>query len=201
MSKPTFAASFVLFVAIAAACSGQKGADNSAKATEQSPQPSTVAPDSNTGSAGSAESAGSAGSASSGEAAGSAKGCDASLWKHVYNPSRLQVIDSCMTVSGIIAESDADADGDQHFLLTLDPGQDQLLKKKNAKKKGGNLVVEIVCANPVKLKKARAACPGYVNHVPIPAVGAHVKVTGSFVIDTHNNWSEIHPVSLMEPIK
>jgi hypothetical protein len=31
------------------------------------------------------------------------------------------------------------------------------LKRKNLKKKGGDLVVEIVCANRAKLKKARAA--------------------------------------------
>jgi hypothetical protein len=128
-------------------------------------------------------------------------GCDASLWKHVYNPSRLQVLDSCISVTGVIDESDADDDGDQHFLLKLDPGQDRILKKKNAKKKGGDLVIEIVCANPVKLKKARAACPGYVNHIPIPPVGAHVKVTGSFVIDTHNKWTEIHPVSQIQIIR
>jgi len=124
--------------------------------------------------------------------------CDASLWSRVYNPKRLVVISQCIEVTGVIAESDANVDGDQHFLLTLDPGQDRLLKKRNMKKKGGALVVEIVCANPPKPKKAKAACAGYVNHVTIPAVGAHVRVTGSFVLDTHNNWTEIHPVSRVE---
>lgn len=127
--------------------------------------------------------------------------CDASLWTHVYNPSRLQVVNSCVAVTGVIEESSADDDGDQHFLLKLDPGQDGLLKKKNLKKKGGNLVVEIVCANRVRLKKARAACAGYENHIAIPAVGAHVRVTGSYVVDTHNKWTEIHPVSLMQVIR
>lgn len=189
MNKAITALGFsILCLAITTSCSAQKGPDKPAIAGNQPAQVAN-APDSN---AAPARDAGSAGSAT---------GCDASLWKHVYNPTRLQVLDQCMAVTGVIAESDADDDGDQHFLLTLDPGQDRLLKKKNAKKKGGNLIVEIVCANPVKLKKARAACPGYTNHVPIPAVGAHVKVTGSFVIDTHNNWTEIHPVSLMEPIK
>ena len=127
--------------------------------------------------------------------------CDASLWNHVYNPSRLQVVNSCVAATGVIEESDADDDGDQHFLLKLDPGQDRLLKEKNLKKKGGDLVVEIVCANRVKLKKARSACAGYVNHIAMPAVGAHVRVTGSYVVDTHNNWTEIHPVSQMQVIR
>jgi hypothetical protein len=127
--------------------------------------------------------------------------CDASLWSHVYNPSRLEVVNPCIAVTGVIAESDADDDGDQHFLLKLDPGQDRLLKKKNVKKKGGDLVVETVCANKAKLKKAKAACAGYVNHIAIPAVGAHVRVTGSYVVDTHNNWTEIHPVSQMQVIR
>lgn len=128
-------------------------------------------------------------------------GCDASLWNHVYNPSRLQRLNDCISASGTVKESLVDDDGDQHFLLTLDPGQDDLLKKKNLKKKGGDLVVEIVCANPVKLKKVKAACTGYTNKIAIPPVGSHVKVAGTYVIDTHNGWAEIHPVSTISAIK
>jgi hypothetical protein len=124
--------------------------------------------------------------------------CDASLWNHVYNPKRLQQLSPCITVTGVIDESDADPDGDQHFLLKLDPGQESLLVKRNTKKKGGDLVLEIVCANPPMLKKVKSACVGYTNAVPIPAVGSHVRVTGTYVLDSHNGWTEIHPVSLME---
>jgi hypothetical protein len=130
-----------------------------------------------------------------------ATNCDASLWNHVYDPTRLQKISDCIAATGTIEESSADEDGDQHFLLKLDPGQEGLLKKRNMKKKSGALVVEIVCANPVHIKKARAACAGYTNPITIPAVGAHVKVSGSYVIDTHNKWTEIHPVSQIEVIK
>jgi hypothetical protein len=124
--------------------------------------------------------------------------CTASLWSHVYDPSRLTIVNRCMTVTGTVTESARDDDGDQHFLVNLDPGQDRLLKKKNMKKKGGELVAEIVCANKVKLKKAKAACAGYTNTVSLPAVGAHVTVTGTYVIDTHNGWAEIHPVSQVQ---
>lgn len=130
-----------------------------------------------------------------------AAACDASLWSRVYNPSRLTQVKPCITAAGVIAESSADDDGDQHFLLKLDKGQAGLLNKRNLKKKGGNLVVEIVCANPVMLKKVKKTCNGYTNPVPIPAVGSHVRVTGTYVIDGHNGWAEIHPVSRMDTIK
>ena len=124
--------------------------------------------------------------------------CDASLWNHVYDPTRLQKLKDCITVNGTVEESNADDDGDQHFLIKLDKGQDQLLMKKNLKKKNGDLVGEIVCVNKVKIKKAKAACAGYNNSVPLPTVGKHVSVTGTYVLDSHNGWTEIHPVSKVQ---
>jgi hypothetical protein len=124
--------------------------------------------------------------------------CNASMWNHVYNPGRLTVVNKCITATGIVTQSTRDGDGDQHFLLKLDPGQDRLVNKHNRKKRNGELVVEIVCANKVKLKKAKAACAGYSNQIALPAVGIHLRVTGSLVIDTHNGWMEIHPVSQLE---
>lgn len=127
-----------------------------------------------------------------------ATGCDASLWNHVYDPTRLQQLTACVSVSGTVQESALDDDGDQHFLLKLDPGQEALVNKKNQKHKGGALVVEIVCANPITLEKAKAACAGYTNRIPKPQVGSHVKATGTYVIDTHNGWAEVHPVSTLQ---
>lgn len=125
-------------------------------------------------------------------------GCDDSLWNHVYDPTRLEKLAPCLTVTGIIDESATDVDGDQHFLLRLDPGQDSLLTKRNRKKKQNDLVLEIVCANPVHIKKAKSACLGYTNRIPIPAVGTHVRATGTYVNDSHNGWTEIHPVSKLQ---
>ncbi len=124
-----------------------------------------------------------------------ATGCDASLWAHVYSPKRLQQVAPCISVAGVIEESNVDEDGDQHFLLKLDPGQDKLLNKRNQKKKSGDIVLEVVCANPTTQKKPKAACAGYTNPIRIPAAGEHVKATGTYVIDSHNGWAEIHPVS------
>lgn len=124
--------------------------------------------------------------------------CDETIWKHVYNPSRLKVLDKCKTVTGTITERHAEDDGDEHFLLKLDPGQETLLKKNNLTKKDGNLVIEAVCINNIGRKKAKGACNGYVNHVVLPKVGDHVRVTGSYVLDSHNGWAEIHPITKVE---
>ena len=127
--------------------------------------------------------------------------CDTTFWKYVYNPERLLVIDKCKTVTGVIEESSADEDGDQHMLLKLDNGQDDLLTKKNKKKKQGDLVIEAVCANKTSLGKVGNTCNGYINKIQIPKLGDHVKVTGSLVNDTHNGWNEIHPITKIEILK
>ena len=127
--------------------------------------------------------------------------CDAKLWEHVYRPERLEIRDQCKTVTGVIRERDSNSDGDEHMLLKLDPGQDDLLTKRNEKKKEGALVIEAVCAHPPDEKKAKDACRDFSNSVYLPQVGEHVRVTGSYVIDSHNGWSEIHPISRIEKIE
>lgn len=128
----------------------------------------------------------------------SSSGCDPEIWKHVYNPGRLKIIKNCITVSGIITESSAEKDGDQHMLLKPDKGQEGLLTAKNMKNKKGNLVIEAICVNKIRDSKVGDACKGYVNQITLPAVGSHVRVSGSLVLDTHNGWNEIHPISKIE---
>lgn len=127
--------------------------------------------------------------------------CDTSLFKYVYNNSRLEILELCKQVTGTIKEMDADRDGDEHMLLKLDDGQEDLLRKKNIKKKEGCLVIEVICANEVLVKKALRGCDGYTNNIKLPKVGDHVKISGSFVLDSHNGWTEIHPVSKIELIR
>ena len=127
--------------------------------------------------------------------------CDSDIWKYVYNPSRLKLINKCISVTGVIEESSANDDGDHHMLLKLDSGQEGLLTNMNVNKKQGNLVIEAVCANNTTLKKVGTTCNGYTNKIQIPKLGAHVKVTGSLVNDTHNGWNEIHPITKIEIIK
>ena len=129
-----------------------------------------------------------------------APACDSAKWNHVYDPERLEILDRCKTVTGVIAERNADEDGDEHMLLKLDKGQKALLLKKNWSKKEGCLVVEVVCVNNITRKRAKGACDGYVNNVQLPSVGDHVEVSGSYVVDSHNGWAEIHPASFIKKI-
>jgi len=126
------------------------------------------------------------------------KSCDKKLWNFVWGSSRLEVLDKCKTVTGVIVERNADADGDEHMLLKLDAGQGNLLRKKNITKKEGNLVIEAICINHITRKAAKGACNGYINNIQLPKTGDHVRVTGSYVVDLHNGWTEIHPISKIE---
>jgi len=126
--------------------------------------------------------------------------CDQQFWDRTYNPSRLQVIQRCISVTGTVEEVGANSDGDYHMLLRLETGQENLLKRKNMKNKKGRLVLEIVCANPVQEKKVGTTCNGFSNPLPLPKIGDRIKVWGSYVIDTNNGWAEIHPVTKILPI-
>lgn len=137
--------------------------------------------------------------------------CDATLWNHVYHPTRLMVKSACVTVTGMIVDATSgkksdgvrhEADGDTHGWLKVDPQFENLLNAGNKSAEGGNLVFEIVCRFPVTQKDAMQACTGYTDHVQLPAVGSHVSVTGTYVQDTfHAQWNEIHPVSTISVLR
>jgi hypothetical protein len=123
-------------------------------------------------------------------------GCDQSLWDHVYNPSRLQVIDSCKTVTGIIDSIRTEADGDFHIRLKLDSQFSNLINSANIKGQHGDMVVEPICINPVTQADAISSCQNFRQNIGIPPVGSHVEITGSYVLDRqHGGWAEIHPVT------
>lgn len=131
--------------------------------------------------------------------------CDATLWNHVYHPTRLIVKSACVTVTGTIVDATSgaqpdgvrhEADGDTHGWLEVDPQFRSMLNAGNESAEGGNLVFEVICRYPVTQKDAQAACSGYTDHVRLPPVGSHVSVTGTYVQDTfHAQWNEIHPVT------
>ncbi len=45
---------------------------------------------------------------------------------------------------------------------------------------------------------AQSACAGYHNPLTIPPPGAHVVVTGPWVLDAPHGWNEIHPLERAE---
>lgn len=126
--------------------------------------------------------------------------CDAGLWQHVYNPSRLVVQhEACITVTGTIADIRHEADGDDHIRLTLDAGQEHFLNQRNVDAQHGDLVVEPVCLGVVTQSDAQDACRGYASSIHVPAIGTHIRATGSYVLDTSPNhgWMEVHPVTTL----
>jgi hypothetical protein len=122
--------------------------------------------------------------------------CDQTLWNHVYNPARLQVVDQCKTVSGTIVSIIPEPDGDYHIRLRVDPQFASMINSANINGQSSALVLEPICQNPVTQPDAIAACANFHQSINIPVVGTHVTVTGSYVLDLqHGGWAEIHPVS------
>jgi len=120
-----------------------------------------------------------------------APNCDETLWKHVYNPSRLAVQEKCVTVTGTIVDATAgdkihQQDGvrheDSYGWLKLDPGQEKYVNDVNKRDEQGNLIFEIVCKYPARQVDAKAACAGFKSAVKLP-LGSHVAITGTWVSD------------------
>ena len=127
--------------------------------------------------------------------------CDESLWNHVYNPSRLQVVEPCKTVTGIIESIRTETDGDYHIRLKPDPQFSNLVNSANANGQFGDLLLEPICVNPVNQLDAVSACQDFHQNISIPPIGTHVQVTGSYVLDNqHDGWAEIHPITSISEI-
>lgn len=130
--------------------------------------------------------------------------CDNSLWSHVYDPERLQIIEDCITVSGIIKKIEKEKDGDEHVLVKPDPAFFQIRFdprfQGNIDFQDGNLVTEPVCAVPIEDENVRkqGVCDNFSQHFDLE-VGEHVEMTGSFVFDKNpeenHEWLEIHPIT------
>lgn len=118
-----------------------------------------------------------------------------SIWSHVYNSYRLDVVKSCIAASGIVDNLIQEADGDYHVRLALDSQYSNLINSANDQYQHDDLVVEIICALPITQSDALSACQNYTNNITIPSVNQHITVTGPYVLDTdHSNWAENHPV-------
>jgi hypothetical protein len=128
--------------------------------------------------------------------------CNAALWRHVYNPGRLEVVEKCTSVTGTILDWRVEKDGDYHILLRLDAGQSHLLNGKNRERQHGCLVLEPICKRDVTQLDAIQACEG-APQVRVPEKGSHVRVWGSYVHDAEggHGWMEMHPVSRFEVLE
>jgi hypothetical protein len=138
-------------------------------------------------------------------------GCGDGRWTHVYNPSRLLVLQDCVTITGAIVDATAhqshhtadgvrhEADGDTHGWLRVDSQYVGLINAGNTSDEDGNLVFEIVCHYNVTQADAKPSCQGFTDSQVIPPVGTHVAVTGTLIREqNHAKWNEIHPVTKIE---
>lgn len=115
----------------------------------------------------------------------------------VYNPSRLEVLRSCIRVTGTVAAVRHEADGDLHILLALDPPDRGLLRPANQGEELGDLVIEPVCVRGVTQADAVDVCATDPDPMPgpFPTVGEHVWMDGRYVLDLeHGGWAELHPL-------
>lgn len=126
--------------------------------------------------------------------------CDPSLWEHVYSPDRLIVKQDCITVTGRIELIRQEADGDYHIRLKLDEEYSDLVNERNVESQNGDLVVEAICQEFVFYPDAVESCIGFDKKLKMPFVGAHVRITGSYVLDDTHGWTEIHPATSIKII-
>ncbi len=115
----------------------------------------------------------------------------------VYHPSRLQIVQSCLAISGTVVFVAHEADGDWHIALSPDPLYRDYVTVQNAETHGANWVLEIVpaCATPPADSTAAAKCPA--NPEPVPRMGQHITATGPYVLDLqHGGHAELHPLLL-----
>lgn len=124
----------------------------------------------------------------------SCTGSDA-IQAHIYHPDRLVDDKGCVTVKGTIMLKRPEPDGDIHYRLKLDSGQDPNLV--NAKDIGGFLVFEPICVVPINKtnKPALAACKGFHQTLTLPNKGDKVEITGIHRLDKQHGWLEMHPVT------
>ena len=134
--------------------------------------------------------------------------CNGSLWKFIPTPSRLRIVNPCISITGIVDVIRLHPpDGDTNLGIKLDSQYKNLLTKANFSNKliHGNMWIEMICQhknisdNPIK----KGGCKGYDGpHFIVPKKGQHVNVTGSYVIDIREGGhAEIHPVSSIKVIK
>lgn len=118
--------------------------------------------------------------------------------QYVYDPGRLQVIQSCIRATGTVDNKFISTDGDSIILVRLDPPYQHLLTPGNLQgEDGGDLGVEAVCTVPSLEAAVIGLCAGNPDPVvgPYPAIGTHVWVEGRYIYDLHHEaHAELHPL-------
>lgn len=122
---------------------------------------------------------------------------------NVYHPYRLHVVRPCLTVTGTVVAVRHESDGDIHLNVRLDAPYAGLINQRNVTGEGGALVTEVVPADEAGCTPGQPPRPAQGSYdygictgadEVAPPDGAHVAVTGPYVLDADHGWMEIHPV-------
>lgn len=101
--------------------------------------------------------------------------CQTNPLRLVYDPSRLQVVARCQTITGTVKLVTREHDDDLHILFAVDP---KWLDAANYKDQQGDLVVEFMPT----------------DHYPTPVAGDRLQLLCTLVNDVgHAGWRECHP--------
>jgi len=119
--------------------------------------------------------------------------CDLGAVQRLYHPYRFTVY-GCAEFTGTVLAVLHEPDGDWHIWAAPDPGYEGLLNQANVYHGRRALVLEIVpaCASAPLDSHAAAQCPP--SPIAAPAVAAHIRASGPWVLDVPHGWAEIHPV-------
>jgi len=136
----------------------------------------------------------------------SSRACEKNSLDGVHSPDRLKVLNPCAAFQGRVTQAPVkNPDGDVSFEVEPDPGYRRML---NAKNRGeGGLHIEIVRRDQPGCTRGQPVHAGDVpglgtcsgRDVATPALGAHVRIIGPWVLDRNNRWYEIHPVWSIGP--
>ncbi len=134
------------------------------------------------------------------------RACERNPSAGVHGPDRLKVLSPCAVFQGTVKEAPVkNPDGDESLQVSPDPGYAGMLNAHNRSE--GGLHIEIV---PRDQHGCTPGQPIHVGDVPdlgtcsgrdvaAPALGAHVRIIGPWVLDRNNNWYEIHPAWSIKP--
>jgi hypothetical protein len=132
--------------------------------------------------------------------------CDTKFEQFTYHPARLHRLANCITATGTIIKIKQEPDGDDHIQIKLDPQFQTLMNAANRDTANaitrGYFIIEPDCVGgPVTQADAQGPCKGAVPPpgFPLLKVGAHLAITGPWVLDADHGHNEIHPIELVQP--
>jgi len=131
---------------------------------------------------------------------GAAPGCRTDPHFGVHDPSRLKIKSPCAEIVGkVINATELAPDGDIYFNVRPDPKYAWMMDARN--RSDGGLHIEIVPMDQPGCTRGQPIVRNGYNNMGVcsgadvisPPLGARVRVTGPYVLDSWTKLNEIHP--------